>query len=639
MRWLGLLPAWLTLTALASPALPIVGKIIILIVVLASAWDPSEGLLLVTGLAPLGALLATVFDLGPFRLTEALVLAFLAGWLLRGPLGAGRDFGLTDQEMPAPPPYALRAAWLLAAAIAASAAGLVWQFARASAPLGPGLSALTTNYFLTGDAFGVVEGAKALEGLALFAATLALLRRRPALAVQIPAALVAGAACATIASVLLWSGIGPPAILDRYAKVGYRVAAHLSDVNAAGSYFVLILGLSLGMSLRDRGVARALWLAGAAAAAAGLWLSFSRTALASAGIVIPLAIVWVLTPRWRPAARALAMLVVLATLGGAGLLRVQQLDRNPDYRGAGFRRQFTETSLRIIAARPVFGIGIGRYFPDSELFMGPELAFTYGRENAHNNFLQIAAEIGLFGFGLFAVFVGGSLATAVRALAHAPRDWRLLGGFVGVLAFLGTCLAGHPLLVAEVGAPFWTSFGLLVGLASSTLLNAPLARPRGTIRASVGPRLAAGTVALAIVASVPIVAGARPLARPAGHDVDGLFDWQIGGDGLATAWTKHVASLFTPPDATFIQIPVRAQVEPGARNAKSVEVSVGGVYRGEFSVTDRWMMIPLALPESRIASGVKRVNVRVGRGWQEAAAGAGDYRAGIEVGAPRLITR
>jgi hypothetical protein len=108
------------------------------------------------------------------------------------------------------------------------------------------------------------------------------------------------------------------------------------------------------------------------------------------------------------------------------------------------------SSFRIIGTHPYFGIGAGQYYRDAPLFLTPQLAWTYGYENAHNNLLQITTETGIIGFALFACWVAGSLQLAVRALVRVPHDWRLLGAAAGVAAFIGTCLTSHPLLVQEV---------------------------------------------------------------------------------------------------------------------------------------------------------------------------------------------
>src|SRR5262249_51329506 len=115
--------------------------------------------------------------------------------------------------------------------------------------------------------------------------------------------------------------------------------------------------------------------------------------------------------------------------------------------------------------------GAGRYFRDSPNFLTPQLAWSYGSENAHNNFLEITTETGIIGFFLYAAWFAGALTPPLRALGRNPRDWRLLGCTAGVVAFLGTCLTGHPLLVPEVAAAFFFQAALAASLGGSALLN------------------------------------------------------------------------------------------------------------------------------------------------------------------------
>src|SRR6185503_12552365 len=218
-----------------------------------------------------------LFDLGPFRLTEAIVVAFIAGWLIRA--------SKADGERPQLPRYAATAGWLLAALVAGSIVAL-GLLVRASGGLRWTLMSLASSYYMFTDHMGVVEGAKLLEGLALVAAVIQLFGRRPALAAELPVALGASAVCAALSSALLWFGIGPDQVLAQHARIGYRFSAHVSDVNAAGSYFAMVLCLSLAMSIRERGAWRAWWLFSSAACAFGLWLCASRSAEAAAAVVI-----------------------------------------------------------------------------------------------------------------------------------------------------------------------------------------------------------------------------------------------------------------------------------------------------------------------------------------------------------------
>ncbi|PYR00079.1 MAG: hypothetical protein DMF97_10250, partial [Acidobacteria bacterium] len=114
-RAAGILLAWFTVSALSSPTVPIIAKAILAAVFAATVWNPGEGLLLASALAPLGTLIAAIFDIGSFRLTEAVVLAFVAAWLLRP--------WPHRSEGPAFPAPAATAGWAFGALIAGSVAG------------------------------------------------------------------------------------------------------------------------------------------------------------------------------------------------------------------------------------------------------------------------------------------------------------------------------------------------------------------------------------------------------------------------------------------------------------------------------------------------------------------------------------
>ncbi len=356
-------------------------------------------------------------------------------------------------------------------------------------------------------------------------ATVTLFRQGPRLAERLPAAIAISAGLAGASSVLLWLGVAPATVVARYARIGYRVSAHVADLNAAGSYFAMALCLALGMAIRARRQARAWWLVAVLATAIGLWFAGSRTATAAFAVTAATAIAWVGTSRLQPKTRVVAFVTLAALALALGSFRARGLERDPTYRGAGFRTQFNESSLRMLAARPLFGVGVGQYYRTSPLFLTPELAWTYGNENAHNYFLQVGAELGLIGLALFAAWAGVGLWRAIRALAHQPRDARLLGATAGIVALLGTCLTGHPLLVAEVAFPFWIQFGLVAGLAGSVLLNAESREIRPARRGPRPWRLAAA----AMVVGADLRARQRRTAtNRAGHVTGGRWILWMG---------------------------------------------------------------------------------------------------------------
>jgi O-antigen ligase len=604
-------------------------KAAIAITLIVTAVDPVHGLLLVALTAPLGQLIAPTVAYPDFRIGEAIVLAFLAGWLARG---------LADRRGPRMP--GAIAAGLFAATILASIAGLAWQLRAYQPEFSDAIVRLTHIYFFVVDPIGVVDGARLIEGIGLAAATIILFRRRPSLAVTLPAALAASAAVAALSSVLLWRGIGTAAALARYRIIGFRVSGHVGDVNAAGSYFAMIACAALGMSLRERGFNRAIWIGLAAASGVGLWFSESRSAMGAAGLMIALAVTWAASSRLQPRSRAIVLSAVLVGLLGVALFRAQRLDTDPTYRGGGFRSQFVQTSLRMIRARPLFGVGEGQYFQVSPLFLSPQLAWSYGAENAHNFFLQIGGELGVIGLGLFAVALGAALARAGRALGHVPRDARLLGMTSGIVAFLITSITGHPFLVSEVVYPFWLLCGLMSALAGSLLLNrsseggAQLFEPR-SVR-----RWLAIAAAVAILISSPVLAARSDLTPPESQAVDGLYGWETLEDGTRFRWTAEYASVFVPANVTRVEIPVRLPTDGRSVKPMGVEVMISGVSQSRTMVDATWAILSLPLPTIVPPARFKRIDLKVDRVWQPALyiAGNADMRfVGVQVGDPRLI--
>jgi len=100
---LAAVPCWLTLLFVTETGVPPVLRAMVAIVAVVSIVYPTEGLCIVAAAVPLGDLIAIALESTPVRLTEALVVAFLAGWLLspgrrtnRGPAPTGmvRDSAL-----------------------------------------------------------------------------------------------------------------------------------------------------------------------------------------------------------------------------------------------------------------------------------------------------------------------------------------------------------------------------------------------------------------------------------------------------------------------------------------------------------------------------------------------------------------
>ena len=153
--------------------------------------EPSGGLIAIAAVGPLGSYLTELFGMGRFRLTEAILLAFIGAWLVQPP---ARDQG------PRLPRYATTFGWLYGILVISLTAGVFSQLLRYPDILQTNLLALFESYFSYADPPGITEAAKVLEGLAVATAAMELFRQRPALARSLPAALAFSATAAAVTS-------------------------------------------------------------------------------------------------------------------------------------------------------------------------------------------------------------------------------------------------------------------------------------------------------------------------------------------------------------------------------------------------------------------------------------------------------
>ena len=637
-RALAVLPCALLLVALVVPDTPHLARMFLVVIFGVTLWSPAAGLLATSALAPLAAYFAALDGLVNFRLSEVILLSFLAAWLVRGDRGTSTNGG------PTLPRYARIAAWFFSVLLASLSFALCRQVLLShEGALRTDLTTIALRYFNFSDPTGISDTARMIEGFAVVAAVMDVFRRTPSLARSLPVALTSSAIAAVATSLLLLVGIAPQYVLARAALLGSRFSAHVLDPNAAGSFFLLVLCLALGVAPRETGRRRIFFAVGAAASAIGLWMTRSRTAAAAAALVIPAALLWATTTGWPRAKRVRLIGGVLAALLIVAVGRAVQIDRDPNYIASGFRQQFVMSSFRVIGTHPYLGIGPGRYFRDSPNFLTPQLAWSYGSENAHNNFLEITTEAGIIGFFLYAAWFVGAIRPAFAALTQEPRDWRLLGCTAGIIGFLGTCLLGHPLLVPEVATPFFFQLGLAASLGGSALLNSPMRRGDIQVAADRSPEggrqvpwramTAVGTLVFAVL---PAWTLEKPLQPVHLEEVDGIY-YADGGlaEGRPFRWTRQYASLFPLATARVIEIPLRAPSSAVVGDKVVVDIMVNGAMAARAIVDSHWSSVVLSLPTPDPPLEHNRVNLYVNHVARisDFMPGSDDHRVvGVQVG-------
>jgi hypothetical protein len=577
----GLILAFVLAVLLTNGAVPAAIRLEAALVLVVTLVRPAVGLMIVAFLAPLGDIVAPIVGGPPVRHAETLTIAFLAGWLL---------FRTDQDESPVALPATLTSAmWVFGGVLIASVTATALQLHRESpAALQSTIATLTQSYLLNADdVIGVHTAGRLLEGLGLIVAAAELGQRSVRDRLWLLTCLVASGVVAGVASALLAIGIAPVQMLARQAANGLpRYSAVTGDVNAAASSYLLLVGAAAGAAsvARRRRVA---WLVAATLLVAGIMLTGSGSALIAITAVVVAVVLRMASTAARPWKIAGVLVLVMMIGSAAAFVRSSRSVASLEMRGG-----FTRTSVRLVEAHPVFGIGAGRYYPLSKLTLPPWLSLFYGRENAHDYYLQIAAELGIVGLAAFLWVLATALTTQLKRAWRGEINSLTAGCLAGTLAYLVTALAGHPLLVPETAIPFWVVLGLAIqppGVAT---------RPQWFDRIAMG-------LACVLVLTAPF-RGLAPVTLVVGDD--GFGPWQTDSGGRAYRQAETPASLFVGPAITSLEIPMR--LSRGSSNHSAlVAIVVPGYARTETRVGTDWTMQVVALPGAEVLEPNQRINL------------------------------
>jgi hypothetical protein len=439
-----------------ASGVPIAIKAVLTGVVVLSFFRPLNGLLVLAALAPLAGAWSPLVG-GGVRGAEALVLAFLAGSLLRG--------WTLHQFRRVPSDRLQIAAAVFGAIVGASSVHQLWLSGVDGRDV---LSRVAGYYLISTRGLGMVFNAMLfLEGLALLAFVVHYCRTRPLFPARLLRMLMFAAIGAAALNFVYFANelldTGQPAGRLVEFFVGRRWSAHVGDVNAAGSFFAMMLAAALGVAMKNR-THRIPWGAAAVAVGLALWMTASRSALT--GVLVVVLVYAAMRVLAAPASRLRSIAVVVGACIVVAVIATRYLpgpspNASPS-RALNIRWLFLQTTWRMVEAHPFFGVGIGQYARSSTQFSSPELLASYVRENAHNNFAQVAGELGLVGLSAFTAVLTVSLWTARSTRLAHPLTGPVLAGLA---AFIISWLGGHPLLVPEVAYPFWMMLGIVPGLS------------------------------------------------------------------------------------------------------------------------------------------------------------------------------
>jgi hypothetical protein len=532
---------------------------IIFATALLSYFRPQYGLLALAALVPLGQVGSRTLD-SQMRGAEALVLAFLAGALVRGwTLREFRTFPSTRLDI---------AALIFGFVVAASCLEQIWfaqiqmDFAWPYAQEVFGYA--SRDYVTSSRGFGMLPRAMwLLEGMALLVYALSYAKTSADFTRHLVIMLVIGAAATAVLTLVAVAGdfaeTRQPeiSVLDFFARG--RWSGHISDVNAAGSYFAMMTFLTLGMGFKDRKW-RSAWLATGGVLFLTMLMTGSRTAVAAAGIIGVLVFARVATSHSSYLVRAVSAACVVLAVGAALYLVFRTTGATPS-EAISIRWAFLQTTARMLFGEPAFGVGIGQYSLWSAHYAPPALFKLWRPDNAHNNLAQIAGELGLIGLITFVIVLVVSFRT--RLNTHAANAMRR-PLIAGLSVFMLTWLGGHPLLVGESAYPFWITLGVAAALiASDSKTNPSVA----TI----------GVAAVVLLVSVPF----RVATKSAQLDLSRVT-YGISAKQLMTSRARF----FVPAIGSRVELPLRAR-SASDNEPVEIDVLVDGSALDTVTITDR----------------------------------------------------
>ena len=600
-----------------SPSNPLALKIVVAGFAALAAYKPDVALLFVAAVVPFGRVLSTLTSpAGPVGIAEPLALAFLAGWALSRLRRPVRD---------EPTSAGLLLGYGFAAVVVASLLvdiGVLRYWKDYWQPfIGQLLSYFARDYLNIGveprpwaNSLGGLASANAaacvLEGLGLMRAAQTLAARNAAFGRRLLWTLAIAAVGTAVLSVRAALQLVETQGVDLLSVLHvYRVSVIVTKVNTASSFFVLFLPVLLGLAAwstrrgSHRSPAKLLRLAATAVGTVlllmGLWLAGGRAAMI-AGVIVALGASLQAVSRRRTerlhrrsAVSMLAVCAVVVSVLGLGLyLKAQRVEGSGSLElSFKIRMAMWSSALRVLAAHPLFGTNIGQ-FPHQVGAFAPDGEARAYIGNAHNQFLETAAELGVIGGVLFVAMFAAILWRAWKAF-RTSRDPALGGAIAGVVAFLITCLAGQPLLYNLVAFPFWMVLGVLLA-AGDAPPEVGSAQPPAASR-RLGSRVITGFL-IVLTLSIPVRVWQGKDQVNFALAAYGFSEWYRPADGAPYRLVRDNGTFFTYPHALRLKLPIRRDAEAG-RNRLEVDVSLDGRRARTLTLADdEWQTVEFMIP-------------------------------------------
>lgn len=255
-----------------------------------------------------------------------------------------------------------------------------------------------------------------------------------------------------------------PSFVDMTLNEGMpgRVFSVFENPNAFGEVLVLLIPLAVGLMFASRGWAgRLLGLVGAGLGTVALVMTYSRAGWIGLAVAALLFIFL-----WN---RKILPLVIVLGLVAVPFLPDTVLNRiltifNPADTSTSSRFPLYEAALRLLGHRPLQGAGLGS---DAVRSAVTDLNLYYGKSpfvHAHNVYLQVWSEMGIFGLISLLGAVGWTMKRgakiALRKLGGSSARMLVAGSLSSLLGIMVCGLADYIWHYPRVMLIFWFLFAM-----------------------------------------------------------------------------------------------------------------------------------------------------------------------------------
>ncbi len=242
-----------------------------------------------------------------------------------------------------------------------------------------------------------------------------------------------------------------------------RATGPLEDPNDLAYFLVAAIPLLVALGRPPSERSSRLWTAGLAATALVLMAGAAATFSRGGALALTAAVAWLVARRALPVRVVVSGLAALAVLGVgvlafAGPTLDKALQEKSYIAGTNVdtRELRWQAAARMLSENPVLGVGPGG-------FRGGYAAASHNAEVdeqtpvAHNMYLEVAAELGLPGFGLFAGLLAVSAVASERVLRTGPRR-----EMAAVQASLIAVVVASTFLSQQYYLPLWSLVAVVV---------------------------------------------------------------------------------------------------------------------------------------------------------------------------------